>query len=204
MNRNLRAVAALASLAFVALAAAPALASGFCDPEEGPCGPPPPPPPPTLPGTVGTFGNYAVSLGTIQNSVFRQGVYQNGLTTFNGGGPLVPVGNNGVLTVGQPNNTVTLAPTLSPLGSVMVAAVATTPQDPVFPGFDLVARGSLELSYLVDLHANNQAAADALTNLLSVNGGIARINGDYSLTATGPSWGSVIASTGTSELANGL
>jgi hypothetical protein len=207
MNTKTRALVALAGSAVVALMASPAFASAFCDPEEQECpsGPPAGPPPlPNVPNVRSSSGAYSVSLGTIQNNEFRQGYYQDGQTTYFGGGPFHPVGGDGTLTVGQTNNTVTLAPVFTPLASVTVATVATTPQDPNFPGFDLVARGSLQLGYLVDLHANNQAAADALATLLSTNGAIAHIDGSYSLDATGTSWGSVSASTGITGLAAGL
>jgi hypothetical protein len=205
MNTKTRALVALAGSAVVALMAFPAFASDECDGPCGPPGPSGPPPLPNLPGAAAsTSGSYSVSLGTIGNSELRQGYYQDGQTTYFGGGPFHPVGGDGHLTVGQTNNTVTLTPVISPLASVTVATVATTAQDPVFTGFDLVARGSLSLGYLVDLHANNQAAADALAGLLSTSGAVAHINGLYSLQATGSSWGSVSASTGIQGLAPGL
>ncbi len=208
MKTKTRALLALTASALVALMAAPAFAEGFCDSEEQECpsGPPSGPPPlPNLPAAHSVNGTYSVSLGSIQNSEFRQGYIQDGKTTYFGGGPFHNIGGDGSLTVGQTNNTVTLTPVLPPNNaSVTVATVATTPQDPNFPGFDLVARGSLSLGYLVDLHANNQAAADALANLLSTNGAIANISGAYSLQATGSAWGGVSASTGITGLAQNL
>ena len=79
---------------------------------------------------------------------------------------------------------------------MQATATALTPQDPNFPDFDIVARGGLQLGYLVKLHANTQAAADALSALIGTDGGVAHIEGQYSLTATGTSWGSVSAQTG--------
>jgi hypothetical protein len=209
MKTKMRALAALAGSAVVALIAFPALAEGsFCDSEESECpsGPPQPPPQPQLPGNVSANGNYFVALGTIQNQQYQQGTYVNGHYFYSGSGPTpLPIPGDGrTLTIGTTNNYISMAPTLSPLGAVSVNAVALTPQDPNFPGFDIVARGSLSLSYLVDLHANSQAAADALTSLLTTSGAIAHIDGDYSLTATGASWGSVAAFTGTNELGAGL
>jgi hypothetical protein len=207
MNTKTRALVALAGAAAVALMASPAFASAFCDSEEQECpsGPPAGPPPlPNVPGVLNSSGSYSVSLGTIRNNEFRQGYLLNGQTTYFGGGPYHPIGGDGSLTVGQTDNSVTLTPVFTPLASVTVATVATTPQDPVFTSSDLVARGSLSLGYLVELHANNQAAADALAGLLSTNGAIAHIAGAYSLDATGASWGSVSASTGIVGLASNL
>ena len=77
MNTRMRAVAALAGSAFVALMAAPAFA-GECDDGCGPVGPPPPPQLPGIPAAVTTSGQYFVALGAIQNQQYQQGVYQNG------------------------------------------------------------------------------------------------------------------------------
>ena len=200
MKLSMRAAAALAGSAVVALmafSAAPAFA-GECDDGCGPIGPQLPPPLPGIPAAVNSTGSYFVALGTIQNQQYQQGYYQNGQTTYFGGGPYHPIGGDGrTLSVGGALNNITLQPTLDPLAAVRVTATALTPQDPNFPGFDIVARGSLSLGYLVTLHANTQAAADALTAMIGVDGGIAHVEGQYSLTATGASWGSVSATTGT-------
>lgn len=199
MKTNKRAVAALVGSALVALIAFPAFAGDDCD-DGCVIIPHDPPPPPSLPSAVNTTGTYFVALGTIQNPQYQQGYFQNDLTGYFGGGPLRPIGGDGhTVSVGGANNNITLQPTLTPLAAVRATAVALTPQDPNFPDFDIVARGDIQLSYRIDLHANNQAAADTLTALLSTNGAIAHITGDYSLTATGASWGSVVATTGTTE-----
>jgi hypothetical protein len=101
-------------------------------------------------------------------------------------------------------NSLTLAPSMTPTPTLVVSAVALTPQDPVFRDFGLIARGGLFESYVVDIHANNQQAANSLSALLGTSGAIANISGAWSLTADGFSWGSVSASTGVNELAAGL
>ena len=200
MKTNKRALAALAGSALVALIAFPAFAGEDCDGECGIHPPPSPPPLPGLPSLVNTTGTYFVALGTIQNQQYQQGYFSNGTIGYFGGGPNRPIGGDGrTVSIGGPNNNVLLAPTLTPLAAVRATATATTPQDPNFPDFDIVARGDIQLSYRIDLHANSQAAADALTARLTVDGAIAHVTGDWSLTATGASWGSVVATTGTAQ-----
>lgn len=208
MNTRNRLLILAGASAAALLLAMPALASeegGGCDPESqdcGPSGPPSPPPKPNLPRAVHTDGGYSVSLGTIRNNTYQQGYYKDGQTTYFGGGPFHPVTSaDGVtLFVGQTDNYVSLTPTTDPAYTAHATAVAMTPQDPAFPGFDLVARGDIGATYLVGLHADSQAAADQLSALLSRSGAIAVIDGSWSLTATGASWGSVVARTGLDPL----
>jgi hypothetical protein len=202
MKTKMRLIASLAGVAIVTLMASSAVASesGFCDSEEEVCGPPPPPPQPTLPGAGGVSGNFQVSTGTIQNSHQLQGSYSNGTYVINGGGAAHNANPDGSVTLGQPANYLTLAPSMTPTPTLTVTAVAQTPQDPVFTDFGLIARGGLLQSYVVDIHANNQQAANALSALLGTSGAVATVSGAWSLTADGFSWGSVSASTGVNEL----
>jgi hypothetical protein len=121
-----------------------------------------------------------------------------------GGGAAHNANPDGSVTLGEMNNYITLAPSSTPTPTLNVSAVALTGQDPVFQDFALYARGGLFQSYIVDIHANSQQAANALTALLGTSGAIANISGAWSLTATGSSWGSVGASTGVNELDSSL
>jgi hypothetical protein len=206
MKTKMRLFASLAGVAIVTLMASSAVASenGFCDPEEQDCGPHGPPPQPTLPGVGGVSGEFHVSTGTIRNGANVEGTYNNGQYVIFGGGAAHNANPDGSLTLGEANNTITLAPSSTPTPTLNVSAVALTGQDPVFQDFALYARGGLFQSYVVDIHANSQQAADALTALLGASGAIANISGAWSLTATGSSWGSVGASTGVNELDSSL
>lgn len=202
-------VGLVAALGFAGTAATAARASLFCDPETSECPPPGPPPgPPPLPSLpsqgVSTYGTIFIQRGTIQNDGLLQGYIQDGYVTYFGHGAPTPIGGDGSLTVSGTSTSLTLAPVISPLASAEVTASATPAQDQNFPGFGLVARGSLTVGYLVVLHANNQAAADSLHSLLATSGAIASISGNYSVGGTDSFWSSVTARTGVNELGAGL
>ncbi len=207
-GRSIR-VAALAMVSLAACSATGARALAYCDPETSECPPPGPPPgPPPLPSLptqgITTSGQYRIALGTIRNSAIQEGYYQNGQTTFFGGGGFHPVGGNGSLTVTGISTSITLAPVLNPLASVSAIASANPAQDPVFTDFGLISRGGILASYLVVLHANNQSAANSLSSLLTTSGAIASISGAYDVGGTDNFWASVAASTGMNELAPAL
>lgn len=157
---------------------------------------------PSKPAKLTVLGDYMYAQGTIQDPNYQQGQYRNGTYTYYGSGP-TPLPVNGAdhlsLSFGGPGNSVSLQPTVSPLGSLKVVTDATLPMDPRFVDSDIVARGDLVMIYRVDLHANSQAAADALTGMLNTSGAIASIQGKYYMDETGDGWGSVAAFTGTSE-----
>ncbi len=198
-------VAVCAAIGLAAVSATGARASSFCDPELGECPPDPGPlPPPTLPllptKGVSVSGSFHIQRGTVRDyQLVEGGIRDDQYFTF-GGGPYRPIGGDNTLTFTGSSTSIALAQTVSPLAAISVVASATPARDPVFSDIGLVARGGLLLTYLVVLHANNQAAANSLTSLLSTSGGIASISGDYSVGGTYSFWSSVSASTGVNEL----
>jgi hypothetical protein len=196
-------------------AAAQASEGSYCDPEVSECAPTPTPTPapkPSLPTTtVTSSGSYFIELGSVWNFTTQQGQLTNGKYWYYGSGPtLLDASPDGSLTVngaynytkGDYDTSIKLVPVTSPLGSAEVIARAEE-DDPGVP-VSLAARGSAGVQYLVQLHAKDQATADALSALLTTSGSIASISGSWSLSGTGSYWGSVVARTGMPELSGSL
>lgn len=175
------AFATLASPAFAALEGPPP--GGDCESDPAGCGGGggPPPLPSFTPG-ASSFGNYTV-FPDGQNR--RDGYERDGTTTYFGGGAYVPY--TGTLSVGGNGSLVTLLATKTPYATSTVTASSDGNRR---------ADGDLLLGYSVVIHAANQAAADALTGLLSSSGAIAHASGFTTLSATGTAYSSGIVRTG--------
>ena len=189
-------------LAFAAVVAAsaglaaplPAFAQslGDCDGECPAPSPPPAPTPPSMPHGTDIYGNFFAD----PNGSVVQGQVANGVYWTFGGGLGSPYLPGQTLSYGNSGSGVQLQASLAPIASAFSSAVQGS----------AVGRSDagMGLSYRVLLVADDQAAADQISGLLSTSGAIAWVSGSYHMTASGYGYGSVAASTGTNELASSL
>ena len=186
------AAAVAASAGLVAPLPAYALSLGDCDGQCPAPSPPPAPSLPSLPNGTDIYGNFF----TYPNGNVVQGQVANGVYWTFGGGPGTPYLPGQTLSYGNSGSGAQLQASLAPIASAFSSAVQSSAYGRSSAG--------MALSYRVLLVADDQAAADQISSLLSTSGALAWVSGSYQMTASGYGYGSVAASTGATGLSASL